>query len=74
MTFLWNFYLSIVLIIMMCGIFRITFKVISMIKDDYNNVTDISAAILLLLVLIAFPAYLLHNGLFAEIFVKAWPF
>lgn len=74
MTFLWNLYLAIVLIIMMCGAFRIAFKIIIMIVEEYRSVMEILIAILMVFLLAAFPLYLLHNGKFAEVFVKAWPF
>ncbi len=74
MTFIWNVYLATVLIVMMCGCFRIVFKLITMITESFSSTTEILATAFMILVLAAFPMYLLHNGKFAEIFVKAWPF
>lgn len=74
MTFLWNFYLAVMIIAMLLGCFRIVFKIINMISDGYSSVTEMFAACFMFCIFAAFPLYLFHIGKFSEIFIKAWPF
>ena len=74
MTFLWNFYLAIVLISMLLGCFRIVLKLIDMFTNGYAETIDFIAPIFMLFVFMAFPLYLMDTGEFFKIFTRAWPF